>query len=407
MGFFLQPPYPLQNFVSILFAPGFEQGSRDLGQAALKLLSEPVGHGGFFFLPCLGMTVQTHFRTILADHPLEMDCLAGGGGNVHGLRQIKLAGPLAADDQIAIVMTNQPADIGLGGDAPVHDHQGADRCVKPLEHLFQSGGLGNIAVEHPRTPDKTAAVQHQPQGHQRAIAAFFLRMPALGLGIGLHLAFKIGVGQVKEGHGRGQGKKIVDSGKQSRFNGLAMPDQQVGGPIEVHQRHGFKIDIQQLAQATALPQPVPGSQFAGWRSHPPNNSTHDRRPLFAAQACFFEDAGQFQPGQGRKTGMLDPDGTGTDQLQALDIHLMIFGRDGLLAMGRASDTSRAAYRWARASIALGTGARLVCPEIICSIRVHSTGHCSRGKENVRPRFSRVCCRTLPPIRFEATSRKVK
>ena len=58
-----------------------------------------------------------------------------------------------------------------------------------------------IALEGLGTPDKTAAIQDHAQGHQRAVAALFLRASTHGLGIGHRRAFEIGVGQIVQGHG--------------------------------------------------------------------------------------------------------------------------------------------------------------------------------------------------------------
>jgi hypothetical protein len=49
-----------------------------------------------------------------------------------------------------------------------------------------------IAGKHPRPADNAAAIQHQAQGHQRAVAALFLGPSLLRFGLRRRRAFEIG-----------------------------------------------------------------------------------------------------------------------------------------------------------------------------------------------------------------------
>ena len=86
-------------------------------------------------------------------------------------------------------------------------------------------------------------------------------------------------------------------------------------------------------------------------------------------------------------------------------------RPGDAASGDASSdtgvraSSCAAMRWASSSSAGGASSSSgVWPLRISSMRWQSRGHCSRGISKWPPRLSRVCCRTLDPIRSLLTRR---
>jgi len=109
---------------------------------------------------------------------------------------IELAGAAAPHHQIAVALLEQPCQVGLGGDARVHDHQGAMRRAEPIEHHWQRSAFRNVAGKRLGAAHKAAAVEYQAQCQQRTIAALLLRAPPFGLGIALCLALEIGIGQV-------------------------------------------------------------------------------------------------------------------------------------------------------------------------------------------------------------------
>ena len=84
----------------------------------------------------------------------------------------------AADHQVAVAVLTQPLDAVLGGDAAVHHHQGGARGVERIEHLGQRVMFAHVAGEDLRATHEAAGVEHQPQGEEWTIGAFFLGVSA-------------------------------------------------------------------------------------------------------------------------------------------------------------------------------------------------------------------------------------
>jgi hypothetical protein len=102
-------------------------------------------------------------------------------------------------------------DVGLCGNAGVHDPQGARRGVQAFQHRFQGADFGDVAGKGLRPLHEAAAVQYQTQSHERTIAALFFRAPVTGFAVMRHLAFKIGMGQVVQRDRGGQPEQIADA----------------------------------------------------------------------------------------------------------------------------------------------------------------------------------------------------
>ena len=108
-------------------------------------------------------------------------------------------------------------------------------------------------------------------------------MTALGLRVARRVTLEIGVGQIVEGDRPVESEQPADARKQRRFKRLAMAHQHIGGPIQLHQTHRLEVDIEQLAQPTALTQPTLGRQFRARRGHAPQDHPQHRRALRPCQ----------------------------------------------------------------------------------------------------------------------------
>ena len=118
------------------------------------------------------------------------------GLDAHRRLGVEVAGAFTADHQVAVALLTQPLDAVLGGDSAVHHHQGTARGVERIEHLGQRVMFAHVAGEDLRATHEAAGIEHQPQGEERAIGAFFLGVSASCLGLSARLAFEVGVGQV-------------------------------------------------------------------------------------------------------------------------------------------------------------------------------------------------------------------
>ena len=81
-----------------------------------------------------------------------------------------MSAALAADDEIAVSVLAQPGDAVVGGDAAVHDDEGAGRGLEGLEHAGEGAVLLDVAGEDLRAAHEAAGVEHQAQGEEGAVA---------------------------------------------------------------------------------------------------------------------------------------------------------------------------------------------------------------------------------------------
>jgi hypothetical protein len=128
-----------------------------------------------------------------------------------------------------------------------------------------------------------AGVEHEAQGDKRAVRPFLFRAAAGGLGIAGGGALEIGVGEIVERDGDRQSEQVLDAGEQRVLDPVAVAHEQIGGPVETHQRQRFEVHTQQFAEGAALAQPAPGGKLAARCRHPSDQETGDRVALDAVQ----------------------------------------------------------------------------------------------------------------------------
>ena len=206
------PADALPDMVEPLAGARPRQAVVELLQLALEARGEAVCDALFLLRPRLGVAVEPRLSAFGVDHLVDMDRLARPG--LDGQRQlgIEAAGAFPADRQIAVAVPAQPGDVGLGGDPRIHHHQRVRRRAQGPEHRRQGPALVDRAREHLGAAHEARAVEHQPQGQERAIRALLLGMAARGLGLGRRRALEEGVGQVVERHRGAQPEQGVCSG---------------------------------------------------------------------------------------------------------------------------------------------------------------------------------------------------
>ncbi|KXW57053.1 hypothetical protein FEMY_24290 [Ferrovum myxofaciens] len=123
-------------------------------------------------------------------------------------------------------------------------------------------------------------------------------MPPLRFFIALDITLKIGVGQVIQGYRLIQTKKRLDSRKDMVFNDLAVLHQYIRSVVQACVWHGFKIEVDQLAQRTVLLQPVPCRQLRCRFGHASDYIAQNRRAhdTIDPQFAQFLDKAELRQG---------------------------------------------------------------------------------------------------------------
>ncbi len=233
---------------------------------------------------------------------------------------IELPAALAAHHQIAVSGLAQPGDALLGGDAPIHHHQGVAGGLERLQHLRQGPMLGHVAGEDLGAADETAAIEHEPQGEEGTIPALVLGMPPLRLGLILGPALEVTVGEIVEGDRGPQIEQAHRLLEQVGFNGVPVRHQGVRGPVQLHRAHGLEVDPQQFAQAAAFTQPSVRRPFRCGRGQTPDNRSRRGGAQGAIDAQTLEQFPQPQPVHRPQTGLLHAHRTRARQFQRIHLH---------------------------------------------------------------------------------------
>ena len=98
--------------------------------------------------------------------------------------------------------------------------------------------------------------------------------------------------------------------------------------IELHQAHGLEVDIEQLAQPTALTQPALSGQLRARRGHAPQNDAQHRRTLRPGQPQLLQQGDEIHPGHRPQPHRLDPNRPWAAQRQRVDLDA-VHRRDGV------------------------------------------------------------------------------
>ena len=171
----------------------------------------------------------------------------------------------------------------------------------------------DVAGEDLRAAHEAAGVEHQAQGQQRTVAAFLLRVPALGLRLRARLAFEIGVGQVVEGDGRLQVEQAHGLLEQVRLDLLAMLHQHVRGAVELHRADGFEVDPEQLSEAAVLLQPTMRRALGCRLGQAPDDEAGRGGAQGAVDTQAGQQVRQAHLLEGPQADLFDADAAGSDQ----------------------------------------------------------------------------------------------
>ena len=323
-----QAPDALPDLAEALVGAGAGQPVVELGQGGLEAGGETLDDAPFLLGPLFRVAVQPRLVGVGRDHLVQMHGLFGLRLDGHGGLGVELPAALAADDQIAVAVLAQPRDAVVGGDAAVHDHQGAGRRLQRFEHAGQRAVLPDVAGEDLRAAHEAAGVEHQPQGQQRTVAALLLRVPALGLWLRARLAFEVGVGQVVEGDGRLQVEQAHGPLEQVRLDRLAMLHQRVRGAVELHRADGLEVDAEQLPEAATLLQPTVRRALGCRLGQAPDDDAGRRGAQGAVDTQAGQQVRQAHLLERPQAEMLDADAAGSDQAQRVDVDRLDVGCPG-------------------------------------------------------------------------------
>ena len=311
-----------------LWARGRASPSLSLGESGFEAGGEPLDDGPFLVGPLLRVAVQPHFIGVGRDRLVELHGLVRPRADGDGGPGVELAVAFAADDQVAVAVVAQPRDAGVGGDAAVHDHEGALGGLKRRQHAGQGPLFPDIAGEDLRAAHEAAGVEHQAQGQQRAVAAFLLGVSALRLRLPARPAFEIRVGQVVEGHRRLDVEQPHRAVEQVGLDGLAMLHQGVRGAVELHVADGLEVDAEQLAEAAAVLQPAVRFTFRCRMGEPPDDGAGGRRAQRAVDPRLGEQGRQAELLERPQADLLDADAAGTDQAHRVHVDRLHVGGSG-------------------------------------------------------------------------------
>ena len=292
----------------------------EFGQFPFETHAEALDDAPLLLGPGLGVAVEPSLAAFVVLHLLHLDGLTRAGFQGGGQVRVEAAGALPADHQVAVAVLPQPGDVVFGGHPRVHDHQRVRRGAQGFEHRRQSRVLIHRTGEHLGPAHEARAVQHQPQGQQRAVRALLLGMAPPGLVLGLRLALEIGVGQVVQRHRAGQPEQVRRPVEQVGLDGPAMHQQGVGYPVQAHRAHAPEVDVQKLPQGRAFAEPVPGGALGTRLRHPPDDGGQGQGPLRAAQSQPLQQGIQAELLRGPQPHGLDAHRARPDQFQGVHVH---------------------------------------------------------------------------------------
>ena len=270
----------------------------------------------------LGEAIQAHLLAVVAEDLVQMHAVMGGGLDGQRRVGVEVAGAFAADHQVAVLVLAQPAHAVFGGDAAVHDHQGAARGVEGVEHLGEGVMFAHVAGEDLGAAHEAAGVEHQSQGEQRAVGALVLGVSAPGLGLSARLALEVGIGQVVEGDGGVEVEQVHRPVEEVAFDGFAVCHQRIGGAVQSHRPHRLEVHAQEFAQGAALAQPAPGGALGAWPGHARDDGADGGGAYRRPDAQCFEPCAQAELVHRPQAGVLHADRAGANQFQGVDVDVL-------------------------------------------------------------------------------------
>ena len=314
-------PQALHDRGQVVAAAWFAQASLELAQRGLKAAGLGRVDGAILLLARWAVAVQQQVAVRVHD-AVKLDRHVAGGLHFAGLGWVELALAQPRHDHVVVALLAQPGQVGLGGDARVHHHRGPGLCLQAAKHVGQRRGLAGVAGKYLAAAHEAAAVEHQRQGHQRAVAAALLAVPALGLAHASSGAFEVGVGQVVQRDRLAQAEQRLGLCKQVLLQGHAVPVQRVRGPVQAAQIHRLEVKAQQLAQPRVLLQPSVAGQLAARAGHAGDDVAHGRGDLRRVQPQLDKLGLKPALAHRRQPRVLHPHAARAHQFQRVQIDIL-------------------------------------------------------------------------------------
>ena len=208
------------------------------------------------------------------------------------------------------------------------------------QHPFQRGVLVDIAGKDFASAHEAAAIEHQPQGQERAVAALLLRVTAPRLGLLRRDALEERVGQVDQGDRVLETEQVAHRLEQVVLDRPAMGHQGIRGTVEPHHAHGLEVRVQQLAKGAALAQPAPGGALRSRRRHAADDRSHGRGAQRTVEAQPLQEFAKSELLHGPQPGLFDAHRARPHHLQGVHIHAVHLAARGPRTIRRAADKLR-------------------------------------------------------------------
>ena len=187
----LETPDAALDMIESLAGAGSGKTFVEISQTLLEASLEALQDAPFLGLPGRGMAAQENLpagRTVpfLATDLFRVDVHRLPGRGDHPRRfsgGVEDPGAVAGDHEIAVSVTAQPGEIGLRGNAAVHDDHASLGRSQGRQHRAQCMSLGDVAGKDARTAHKARSGENQTQGQQGRVRAPLLRVTPPGLGL--------------------------------------------------------------------------------------------------------------------------------------------------------------------------------------------------------------------------------
>ena len=312
--FLLQAPDTTLDMVEALAGARLGKTLVKLLQAVLEARHEALEDAHFLLGAGFGEAPQMSLGELravlfeLRDHLLvDLDRVARCGLDGPGFLGVEDPRGVPRDHEIAVAVAAQPGEIGIIGNAAVHDDHRLPGGAQRLEHALESLAFRDIAGKDTAAPDKAAGVENQAKGEQRAVRAALLRMAPLRLGLICRLTLIVGVRQIIEGDRRRKVEQRLSPGKEMVLDLLLVAKQAIRGAVECHVTQGTEVDPEKFAQRTGAAQPPVGRPFRARCRHAGGDGGQCAAPLPPVEAEIVKQLRKTQHVQCCKRGMLDAD----------------------------------------------------------------------------------------------------
>lgn len=161
-------------------------------------------------------------------------------------------------------------------------------------------------------------------------------MSTCRLRIAFELTLEVGVGQVIERHRAFQSKQAAHPLEDERLDACLMTQQQIGGPVQSHERHAREIEFEHLAKGRLVLQPAPGGELRSRSGHAADHVADGGCALAAIETQPLQRFDETDLAHHRQSHVLDAHRARLEHLHRVRIHFDKRPR-GLRRRARARD----------------------------------------------------------------------